>query len=69
MKKTKKQKLPRGWTEERIRKLVEHYDNQTEEEQAAEIEAAFRAENLTLVAVPTELVPEVIALIARKRGA
>src|SRR5580658_9588431 len=54
----KKQKYPVGWDEERIRKLAEHYDNQTEDEQVAEHEAAFQAENQTVMAVPTELVPE-----------
>jgi len=65
----KKQKLPPGWTEKRVREVIAHYDSQTEGEQAAEIEAARRAENITMMAVPTELVPEVVDLIARKRGA
>jgi hypothetical protein len=69
MKKAKKQQLPRGWTEKRVRKLAEYYDNHTEDEQAAEIEAAWDADNLTMVAVPTELVPEVLRVLARKRGA
>jgi hypothetical protein len=69
MKKAKKQKLPPGWTEKRIRQLAEYYDNQTEEEQVAEIEAAWNADNVTMVAVPTELVSEVLRLLARKRGA
>ena len=54
MKKTKKQKLPPGWTEEGIRKVAEYYDNQTEEEQWAEIEAARAEKNITMVAVPTD---------------
>lgn len=65
----KKQKLPRGWTEKRIRALAAHHDQLTEEQQAAEIEAAFSAKDQTLMAVPTELVPEIRALIDRKRGA
>jgi predicted dinucleotide-binding enzyme len=69
MKQSPKQKLPRGWTQERIRKLAHYYDNQTEEERVAELEAAWKAENVTMVAVPTELVPQVLRLIARKRGA
>jgi hypothetical protein len=69
MRKTKKQKYPRGWTEERVRKLAEFYDNQTEEEQVAEHEAAFRAEGQTVMVVPTELVPEIIKLINKKRPA
>lgn len=69
MKKSKKQKLPPGWTEQRIRKLAEHYDNQTEDEQVAEIEAAFQAEGHTVMVVPTELVPEILRLIHKKRTA
>jgi hypothetical protein len=65
----KKQRLPQGWTEKRIRELAEYHDRQTDKEQAAEIEAALSAKNQTLMVVPTELVPEIQALIARKPGA
>ena len=65
----KKQKLPHGWNEKRVREVLAHYENQTEDEQAAEIEAARKAENITLMAVPSDLVPQVRALIARKRSA
>jgi hypothetical protein len=67
MKRSKKQKLPPGWTEDNIRKLAEYYDNQSEDEQAAEIEAALSIENHTLMVVPTELVPEIAKLLAKKR--
>ena len=40
----KKQNLPEGWTEERVRKVIAHYENQTDEERMAEIEAALAAE-------------------------
>ena len=65
----RKQKYPAGWVEERVRKLAEYYDNQTEDEQVAEHEAAFRAEGQTVMVVPTDLVPEVIKLISKKRPA
>jgi hypothetical protein len=65
----KKQRLPRGWTEARARELAANHDRQSEEEQAAEIEAALAAKDQTLMVVPTELVPEIQALIARRRGA
>lgn len=65
----KKQKLPRGWTEKRIRELAAYHDSQTEEEQAAEIEAALAKEGHALMVVPTELVPEVVKLITKKRPA
>ena len=63
------QKFPPGWDEARVREVLDHYENQTEDEQFAEIEAAREAEGVTLMAVPTELVPEVRALIARKQSA
>jgi hypothetical protein len=69
MTKKKKQAFPTGWDEERIRKLAEHYDNQTEDEQVAEHEAAFRAAGQTVMVVPTELVPEIVKLISKKRPA
>ncbi len=62
-------KFPTGWDEDRVRKVLAHYEDQTEDEQFAEIEAAREAEGTTLIAVPTELVPEVRALIAGKRPA
>jgi hypothetical protein len=70
MKKTgPKQKLPRGWSEGRVRKLAEYYDNQSEDDQVAEHEAAMRAPGHTVMVVPTELVPEIVKLIARKHPA
>jgi len=69
MNKKKKQKYPAGWDEERVRKLAEHYDNQTEDEQVAEHEAALKAKGQTVMVVPTELVPAIVKLISKKRPA
>ena len=69
MTKKKKQPYPEGWDEERVRKLAEYYENQTEDEQVAEHEAALRAEGNTIVVVPNELVPEIIKLISKKQPA
>ena len=69
MSKKNQQKLPLGWDEDRVRKLAEHYDNQTEDEQVAEHEAAMQAEGQTVMVVPTELVPEIVKLIGKKRPA
>ena len=63
------QKLPPGWDETRVRELLNHYDNQDEDERAAEIEAAWEAEGMTLMSVPTDLVPEIRAILARKQTA
>jgi hypothetical protein len=71
----KKQVLPPRWNEERVQAVLEHYENQTEDEAVAEHEAAFSAEGQTVMVLPTELVPKVRALLARwyrasqKRGA
>jgi hypothetical protein len=63
------QKFPAGWDVDRIRDVLAHYEGQTEDEQADEIEAALNAEGVTMIAVPTELADEVLALIARKQSA
>jgi hypothetical protein len=63
--KSGKIKFPAGWNEERVRKVIAHYDSQTEDEQAAEIEAALFAGSTTLMPVPTNLVPKVQAFIRR----
>ena len=63
------QKFPPGWDEERVREVLAHYESQSEDEQFAEIEAARDADGTTMMAVPTELAPEVRALIARKQSA
>jgi hypothetical protein len=34
------QRFPPGWDEDRLREVLSHYDNQTADEQFAEIEAA-----------------------------
>ena len=62
-------KFPPGWDENRVREVLAHYENQSEDEEFAEIEAAWEAEGTVMMAVPAELAPEVRALIARKRGA
>lgn len=65
----KPQRFPAGWDEKRVRRVLEHYEKQTEDEAVAEDEAAYRATDHTLMSIPTELVPQVRKLLARKRGA
>ena len=60
-----KQQLPAGWDEARIKDVLDHYEGQTEDEQADEIEAALDAQGITMMAVPIDLADEVRALIAR----
>jgi hypothetical protein len=37
----KQSKFPKGWDEERVKRVLDHYENQTEEEAVAEDEAAW----------------------------
>ena len=63
----KQSKFPPGWDEERVRDVLEHYENQTEDEAIAEDEAAFESATETFIQVPNELVPAVRDLIAKFR--
>ncbi|MFZ5450495.1 MAG: hypothetical protein ACOZF2_01285 [Thermodesulfobacteriota bacterium] len=61
-------KFPPGWNEARVRRVLAHYEEQTEEEAVAEDEAAFENVNQTAMDVPNELVPVVRELIAKHRA-
>jgi hypothetical protein len=60
----KTHKFPKGWDENRVRRVLAHYEAQTEEEAVAEDEAAFEDPTQTIMEVPTALVPAVRELIA-----
>ena len=65
---TEKQRFPQGWSEERVRKVLEDYESQTEEEAVAEDEAALEDLDCTVMEIPVELVPAVRELLG-KQGA
>jgi len=60
--------FPEGWDEERVRRVLEHYDAQSDEEAVAEDEAAYESTTHTAMESPVELVPEVRELLAKKRA-
>ncbi len=64
---TKQSKFPPGWDENRVKRVLKHYESQSEEEAVAEDEAAFDSSVATVMNVPKELVPEVRELIARHK--
>lgn len=66
-KKPVKPYFPKGWNQERVQKVIDYYDNQTDEEGAAEYEAAMNLNDVSMMLVPTELKPEIEKLIARWR--
>lgn len=62
----RKQVFPPGWDEKRVKKVIAHYEHQSEEEAVAEDEAAFEDPKQTLMQIPNKLVPAVRELLARK---
>ena len=63
---SKSRGFPPGWDEERVRRLIEHYESQSGDGAVAEDEAALR-DDQTFIEVPKELIPEIRKLIARYR--
>jgi len=61
----KQSKFPPGWDEQRVRRVLEHYQSQTDEQAVAEDEAALATS--TVMDVPSELVPKVRELIAKHK--
>jgi hypothetical protein len=64
----KQNKFPPGWDEDRVRKVLAHYEKQTEEEAVAEDEAAFQDQTQTMMDIPKELVATVRELIAKHQA-
>ena len=63
----KQNKYPPGWDEERVQRVIDYYENQTEDEAVAEAEEAFRNEFITKVEIPMELVSTVRELISKRK--
>jgi hypothetical protein len=57
--------FPAGWDEERVRRVLSHYEKQTTEEAAAEDEALFKNKKRTVIEVPAELIPVIREIIAQ----
>ena len=62
-------KFPPGWDEERVRRVLDHYGHQSDEESVAEDEAAFESPTHTAMEVPVDLVPKIREMIAKRRTA
>jgi hypothetical protein len=61
-------KYPAGWNEERVRRVLEQYETQSDEEAVAEDEAAYEVTTHTAMEIPVDLVPAVRQLIANRRA-
>ena len=58
-------RYPKGLDAKKVRAIIAYHDTQSDEAAAAEAEAAFVNSSTALVRVPTELLDEVQALLAR----
>jgi hypothetical protein len=56
--------FPPGWDEERVRRVLAHYETQTEDEAVGEDERAFE-KGQTVIEVPAELMPVIREVIAQ----
>jgi len=63
----KRNEYPPGWDEQRVKRVLEHYEPQSEAETVAEDKAAPEGAAGTVMEVPTELVPKVRELIAKHK--
>lgn len=64
----KQPNFPQGWDEERVRRVLEHYEKQSDEEAVAEHEAACQSTTHTAMEIPVDLVPQVRELLAKRRA-
>ncbi len=58
-------KFPAGWDADRVRRVLDHYESQSDDEAVAEDEAAYDTDGQTVMIVPTALVPEIHLLVAK----
>ena len=54
---SKRTKFPEGWNEARVKRVLEHYETQTDDEAVAEDEAASEQPGQTLMEVPSSWYP------------
>jgi hypothetical protein len=60
-------RFPPGWDEERVRRVLAYYENQTEEDALLEDEAGIEPSE-TVMNVPYNLVSKVRELIAKQQS-
>ena len=60
-------KFPTGWDEEKVRRVLAHFEEQTEEDALLEDEAGIEPYE-TVMNVPHDLVPKVRELIAKHQN-
>lgn len=64
---TAKNRFPSGWDESRVKRVLDHYEEQTDEEALAEDEVRYDSTH-TVMEVPKDLVPTIRSLIAKSKS-
>jgi hypothetical protein len=64
----KQSRYPDGWDEARVKRVLAHYEQQSDDEAVAEDEAAYESTTHTAMEVPVDLVPAVRELLAKRRA-
>ena len=63
-------RFPPSWNSDRVQRVLDHYENLTEEEQTAEDEEAAREHaGQAVVTVPQELLPAIRQLLSTAKSA
>lgn len=60
-------RYPVGWDEARVKQVLAHYAQQSDDEAVAEDEAAYESTSHTTIEIPVDLVPAVRELLAKRR--
>jgi len=64
----KQPRYPVGWDEAHVKRVLAHYEQQSDEEAVAEDEAAYESTTHTAMEVPVDLVPAVRELLGKRRA-
>jgi len=62
----KQSRFPKGWNEDRVKRILAHYESRSEEEAIAENKAAWDDPSQTFMEIPNDLVPIVRELLAKR---
>jgi hypothetical protein len=62
----KQSRFPKGWDEDRVKRVLAHYESQSEKEALAEDEAAREDPSETFMEIPNDLIPTVRELLAKR---
>ena len=65
-KQSKRNRFPKGWDETRVRRLIKHYERQSDESAAAEDDRLFDQKKHTVMRIPARLVPTVRKLLQKQ---